>query len=186
MSKWEVSGVYVKSKGPIQAENLVYHINNGLIPEAIAVNPGPVMRTFFNTFLQPSTMLLLLIAVLVSVVAGVGILVSIYNSVSARNREIAILRALGATRRRVLLVICVEAGLIGLVGALLGWLLGHLLGAAGSAAMRDYLGQRFNWAAVTRWEVLYVVGVVVGAVLAGLVPALKAYRTPVATNLVAA
>jgi hypothetical protein len=32
---------------------------------------------------------------------------------------------------------------------------------------------------------MYLVGVIVLALLAGLVPALKAYSTPVATNLVA-
>ena len=42
-----------------------------------------------------------------------------------------------------------------------------------------------NWLAVGREETLYLGAVVVIAVLAGLVPALKAYRTPVATNLVA-
>jgi hypothetical protein len=34
-------------------------------------------------------------------------------------------------------------------------------------------------------ELLYAVAVVILAVLAGLVPAVKAYKTPVATNLVA-
>ena len=54
--------------------------------------------------------MLLLIALLVTIVAGVGILVSIYNSVSARTREIAILRALGATRQRVLTLIAPRRG----------------------------------------------------------------------------
>ncbi len=35
------------------------------------------------------------------------------------------------------------------------------------------------------YEVYYVIAVVILATIAGLVPALKAYRTPVATNLVA-
>ena len=117
-------------------------------------------------------------------VAAIGILVSIYNSVSARNREIAILRALGATRGRVLTLICVEAGLIGLFGALLGLFFGHLLGGVGSFYMSRTLGQGFSWISTSLWEWLYLVGVVVIALLAGLVPATKAYRTPVATNLV--
>ena len=51
-------------------------------------------------------------------VAGVSILVSIYNSVVARKKEIAILRALGATRLRIVTLLCVEAGIIGLAGAI--------------------------------------------------------------------
>ncbi len=36
------------------------------------------------------------------------------------------------------------------------------------------------------WEWLYLLAVIVIALIAGLVPAMKAYRTPVATNLSAA
>ena len=45
---------------------------------------------------------LLLMAVLVVVVAGIGILVSIYNSMSDRRHEIAVMRALGAGRMTVM------------------------------------------------------------------------------------
>jgi putative ABC transport system permease protein len=116
----------------------------------------------------------------------VGILVSIYNSVSARKREIAILRALGATKAKVLTLICLEAGLIGLTGGVLGMIAGHLIGLVGSRYMDRLMGQGFNWIAVSWEELAYLAGVVVVAVLAGLVPAMKAYRTPVATNLVSA
>ena len=127
-----------------------------------------------------------MIVALTTVVAGVGILVSIYNSVSARLREIAILRALGATRVRILTLICVEAGLIGLIGGFLGLLTGHLLGLFGSVALNRMIGEGFDWVATDYWEWLYLLAVVLLAVLAGLVPAMKAYRTPVATNLTAA
>ena len=49
-----------------------------------AINPAGVMQSFFDTFFEGSTTILLVIAALVSVVAAVGILVSIYNSVAAR------------------------------------------------------------------------------------------------------
>jgi putative ABC transport system permease protein len=100
-------------------------------------------------------------------------------------REIAILRALGATRQRILTLICVEAGFIGLAGAILGMLVGHLLAAVGSVYFQRVLGSSIHWSRLDQWELLTLIGVVVLAVLAGLVPAMKAYRTPVATNLVA-
>jgi putative ABC transport system permease protein len=94
------------------------------------------------------------------------------------------MRALGATRTRIFLQICLEAGLIGLTGGVLGLILGHLLAAAGSAYMRRLMGEGLNWAKIGTEETLYLVAVTVIAVLAGFVPATKAYRTPVATNLV--
>jgi putative ABC transport system permease protein len=151
----------------------------------MAVNPAETMRTFFQTFLAGSSIVLLLIAILVTIVAAVGILVSIYNAISARLREIAILRALGATRTKVLSLICIEAALIGLIGGLLGMLLGHGLAAGGSMFLQSVLGEGINWASWDKWEWLYLAGVVVISLLAGLAPAMKAYRTPVATNLVA-
>jgi putative ABC transport system permease protein len=182
--EWEVSAILVKARGDFPAQSLMYTINNG--NDAMAVNPADVMRQFFDSFLKGPTLVLLLIALLVTVVAGVGILVSIYNSVSARLREIAILRALGATRAHVLLLICVESGLIGLFGGILGLLAGHGLAALGSFYFNEFIGQSINWVVTDRYEWIYLLAVIVIALIAGLVPALKAYRTPVATNLTAA
>jgi putative ABC transport system permease protein len=178
---WGVSAILIKARSAPMAMNLMYNIRNG--PDADAVNPASVMRDFFSNFLKGPSLILLLIALLVTVVAGVGILVSIYNSVSARLREIAILRALGATRRKILTLICLEAGLIGLIGGVLGLVVGHLMGGLGSVYAEKLLGESINWVGVGREEWLYLMVVVVIAVLAGLVPAMKAYRTPVATNL---
>jgi putative ABC transport system permease protein len=181
--QWEVSAILIKARGAFPAQSLMYTLNNG--PNVMAVNPASVMRQFFDTFLKGPTLVLLLVALLVTIVAGVGILVSIYNSVSARLREIAILRALGATRTRVLLLICVESGLIGLFGGLLGLLAGHGLAAIGSFYFNRYIGEGINWVSTDRFEWIYLAAVIVIALIAGLVPAMKAYRTPVATNLVA-
>jgi putative ABC transport system permease protein len=177
---WEISALMVKARGDPQ--QLMYAMNNR--NEAMAVNPASVMRQFFETFLRGPTLLLLVVAFLVSIVAAVGILVSIYNSVSARMREIAIMRALGATRWRVLELICIEAGLVGLFGGILGLIGGHLLGAVASRLFNEFLGEGINWVRIDVNEVYYLIAVVIVAVMAGLVPALKAYQTPVATNLV--
>jgi len=103
--------------------------------------------------------------------------------VSARRKEIAILRALGASRTRVLTLICVEAGMIGLLGGFLGLVGGHLLGAAGSAFFARLVGEGFDWWTPHAPELIYLAVVVALATLAGLVPAILAYRTPVAENL---
>ena len=47
------------------------------------------------------------------------------------------------------------------------------------------VGESINWLRVSREEWAYLALVVVMSFLAGLVPAMKAYGTPVATNLVA-
>lgn len=181
-NEWSLSAVLVRSRGAYQAASIMYATNNG--PFAAAVSPAGVMREFFQVFFAPSAKVLMAVASLVIVVAAVGILVSIYNSVSARRREVAILRALGATRSRVLAMNCLEAGLIGLVGGILGLIAGHLLAGVGSMFLARTMGEGINWLSVDRIEAIYLIAVVIIAVLAGLAPALKAYRVSVAANLV--
>jgi putative ABC transport system permease protein len=182
--KWKVSAILVETRrGGFQNQMLIYQFKNRT--DAMAVNPAMEMRNFFETFFKGSSTLLLVISLLVTIVAAVSILVSIYNSVMARLREIAILRALGATRARVLALICIEAGLIGLAGGILGLIVGHLLALGGSLFMNHLIGQEIHWLATGSREWIYLAVVVALAVLAGLVPALRAYKTPVATHLMA-
>jgi hypothetical protein len=183
-SEWEISAILVQSRGGFQAQRLMYHFKV-VDSRATAINPASVMRQFFDTFLSGSTKILLLISALVTIVAAASIMTTIYNSVSARLREIAILRALGATRARILTLICTEAIVVGFVGGIIGLFAGHALRALGSAYLQRTLGEGINWTRVGVEEWWYLLAVVVLAFLAGLVPAMKAYRTPVATNLVA-
>jgi putative ABC transport system permease protein len=141
-----ISAVLVRSRGGVTGADLMYAVNNGGVgADAMAINPASTMRDFFSTFFAPTRVVLLIIALLVNLVAAMGILVSIYNSVTARMREIAILRALGATRQRVLVLICSEAAAIGFIGGLLGLLVGHAMAAIASAIMAQTLGQTFDW-----------------------------------------
>jgi putative ABC transport system permease protein len=182
--EWQLSAVFVKTRGGFQEQQLVWNFKV-IEDRAIAANPAVEMGNFFRTFMGPSTTVLLGIATLVSVVAAASIMTTIYNSVSARLREIAILRALGATRAKILTLISLEAALIGLVGGVAGLVVGHAICAAGSSYLERTVGESINWARVSGIEIFYLVGVVILAFIAGLVPALKAYRTPVADNLTA-
>ena len=179
---WEISAILVRTRSSFYHDLLMYNFQVANA-EATAVNPASVMRDFFDTFLKGSTVVLFVISRLVMLVAGVSILVSIYNSVSARMREIAILRALGATRIRILTLICAEAALVGLVGALLGLVVGHLVGAIESHYFNLTIGQSIDWVNVSLQEWQVILLAVVIAALAGLVPALKAYSSSVAANL---
>lgn len=180
---WAISAILVRSQSPFAAQQLMYVVNNR--PEAAAVNPATIMREFFDTFLDTSAKVLMLIACLVTIVAAASIMTTIYNSVVARRKEMAILRALGATRRRILKLICVEAALVGFLGAVVGLVTGHALGAIGSLYLSHLVGEGIDWLAVGGEEAVYFVCVVLIALAAGLVPAMKAYSTSVAAHLTA-
>ena len=65
-------------------------------PVAQAILPIEQISIVTGQLVEPFQWILLALTVLIVVVAGVGILVSIYNSMSERRHEIAVMRALGA------------------------------------------------------------------------------------------
>lgn len=126
---------------------------------------------------------LALVAYLVALVAAGSVLASIYNSMSARQRDLAILRALGARRRTIFGAVVAEAACIGGLGAAVGFgvYFGLFVGVAG--VIRTQTGVVLDVAA--RHPVLWVcpVAMIGLCALGGVIPALKAYRTPVAETL---
>src|SRR5438132_10512798 len=117
------------------------------------------------------------------VVSAWSILASIYNPMNERRREFAILRALGARRSTVFSAIVLEAASITFLGALVGYLVYGGILAAAFVVVRDRTGVVLD--AFRPDPAMWLVPlarIALGA-LAGLVPAFKAYRTDVASNL---
>ena len=124
-----------------------------------------------------------LIAYLVAVVAIGSVLASIYNSMNERRRDIAILRALGARRRTIVGTIILEAVSISVIGMLIAYGVYALVFSLVASVIRAEMGVVLNvaeWHPVMLWAPAFMVGM---SALAGLVPAIKAYRTNVAENL---
>lgn len=76
-----------------------------------------------------NTMSVLLIAVasVVFVVGGIGIMNVLFVSVKERTREIGILKALGSSRKDILLQFLLEANIISVFGGIVGVIVGYLL-----------------------------------------------------------
>jgi putative ABC transport system permease protein len=121
--------------------------------------------------------------VLIVIVAGVSILVSIYNSMSERSHDIAVMRALGASRGAVMAIILVESILLSLLGGLLGVLLGHGMIGLASPYVVERTGVSLGLFEFDWQELVLIPGLVVLASLVGLLPAVAAYRTDVAKSL---
>ena len=108
--------------------------------DAQAIQPVYEIQTLTNTFVRPLQLILLTLTVMIVVVAGVGIMVSIYTSMNERRHEIAVMRALGARRGTVMLIVLFESILLACGGGLLGWLAGHLLVGAAGPLITGYTG----------------------------------------------
>ena len=123
---------------------------------------------------------------LVVVVAAVGVLVSMVNTMNERRRDAALMRALGARRRVVAGLVVGEAAATGAAGALAGLVLGHALVAVGAERISAWSGIPMQPALLGPTDVLVLAGTVALCALAGLAPALGAYRTEVAEGLAGA
>jgi len=110
------------------------------------------------------------IAMLTLLGASIGLMNIMLVSVTERTKEIGIRKALGATRRNILLQFLIEAIVICLLGGIVGVSLGILMGFGVSAMVEGRFFIPWNWM-ILGFSVCIIVGLV-----SGLYPALKASR----------
>ncbi|MHB9129660.1 MAG: ABC transporter permease [Armatimonadota bacterium] len=173
----EVTSLLVRLTKPGRRYQFVEEVNADL--PAMAAVPVDEINKVTVTFLNPMQNIMLAIAYLVAIVSALGILATLYLTIHQRRRDIAILRSLGATQGDIFRLITIEAAIIAGVGVLVGGLLGH--GAL--AACASYCVREFG-VAPAAWEFTPVEGLIAVSIwglgiLAGLLPAVLAYRVPV-------
>jgi putative ABC transport system permease protein len=180
----EVTAILVTFKDDelgARAMTMIADINEGV--QAQAARPTEVMGRLMINLVGNIKDAFLFLTGLIIAVSGIGIFVSIYNSMADRRREIAIMRALGARRQTVMLIILMEAVLLCLAGGILGILLGHGLVAVGSPIIEARAGLLIDPAAFNPLE-LIVLPLMIGlAIIVGIIPGMTAYQTDVAEGL---
>jgi len=122
-------------------------------------------------------------AAVVMVSSGIGIMLALYNSMEQRRRQIAVMRVLGCSAGRVFGLVITEGAMIGLFGAVLGAVLALAGAEIVSAAMEARLGLVIEPTIPLETLLMVVVGTVLLASVAGLVPAVVGYRTSVVRHL---
>ena len=139
--------------------------------EDFTITPQAKMLETFDTILSAITFAVAAIGGISLLVGGIGILTILTIAVSERTAEIGLLRALGATQKRILMLFLGEAAALaalgGGTGLLLGWGIGGLL-----QILMPSLPVQLPWS--------YAIAAEVSAVLIGLVagvlPARRAAR----------
>ena len=131
-----------------------------------------------DRIVDPVRIVLLVLTILIVIVAAISILVSIYNSMSERSHDIAVMRALGASRTAVMGIILVESILLSVLGGLLGVLLGHAMIGLASPYVVERTGVLLNVFQFDWKELTLIPALVVLASLVGLLPALALMVLP--------
>lgn len=123
------------------------------------------------------------IAAAVMLSSGIAIMLALYNSMDLRRRQIAVLRVLGASQPRIFGLVITESALIGIFGAVAGAVLALVGSLAAAGLMKEYIGLAISPVVPLRELIIVMLATIALACIAGLIPAVSAYRTAVATNL---
>ena len=180
-----VDAFLVQGDGTLSDEELAKVINSALLPsDKLETLTGAQITEettsqikkvlgFFTTFLTAFSFIAL----------GIGCFV-IYNvfSITAaqRQRESALLRAIGASRRQVTNSLIVEAVVVGLLGSILGFIVGIGLSQALSALL-NAIGLEIPTSGLTINMSAIVSTVLIGTIittLSAILPALRSGRVP--------
>jgi putative ABC transport system permease protein len=126
---------------------------------------------------------LLGMSALVAVVSLAGLVAVVLAGLNERRRELAVLRAVGAGPRHVLVLLAAEGALVTFVGAMAGALAAWLgVGLAGPWVQSRF-GITLQLSAPTAPECAWLAAVLLAGMLASLVPGWRAYRLSLADGL---
>ncbi|MFQ5576189.1 MAG: FtsX-like permease family protein [Anaerolineae bacterium] len=124
--------------------------------------------------------LMLVMAILLAVVGGLGLMGTMSINVLERTREMGVMRAIGAANKAILQIVLVEGILIGV----LSWLIAMTIALPISRAMSNVIGQQLlstnlTFTFSTQGAIIWLVTVIILSAIASFLPAWNASRITV-------
>src|SRR6516164_7180607 len=167
----------------VSQQQLVANLQRALPPGTEAVTGAKIIQETKNSFqqlLQIFSTFLLVFAVIALVVGGFIIMNTFAITVAQRTQENGLLRALGASRRQVMVSVLVEAVAVGAIAAVLGLTAGFAV-ATGLKALLGAFGFALPGGSLVLTANTVVVSLLLGlgvTVVAAISPARKAAEVP--------
>ena len=178
----EITAFFVKTKSPFATLGLQRDLNEYKEEPLTAIIPGIVLSELWQSLSYVETTLKW-ISLLVVIVGLVTMLIAIYNTLSERRREMAILRSIGASASTIFSIMMIES----LVLTLAGIVLGLMIISSATVFLGPSLVENFGLSEAyltsadnEKYYILFIFGM--GAIL-GFIPAIKAYFNTVADGL---
>jgi putative ABC transport system permease protein len=179
----ELTGIVVQAEPGVDPDELTSAISQ-VLPEGVEAVTGETEQNEQAADISEGLSFLsigLLAFAGVSIFVGAFIIQNTFRIIIAqRTRELALLRAIGATARQVRTLVIIEALIVGIIGSIVGIAFGFLL-ALGIRSLMNAVGLGIPASALVLLPRTVIVGMAVGVLLtlgSALLPARKASRIP--------
>ncbi len=176
-----ISAVLVQLHSATQRFEYEGYINEQT--DAMAAVPIQIISDFFRDFLDPIKGLMMAVGYLVVVISAISILIGLYLSIMQRKRDLAIMRALGASSYEIFGAVIIEAFWVTTLGIAVGWLFGNVVTYLLGLKLAQEYGLVVAPFGLSSEEIRAFATVALVGLVAGILPAWQAYNSDVAHDL---
>jgi putative ABC transport system permease protein len=169
-----------RNRTNFQVLNLPRNINENTNLQAAV--PAIEMNRLY-AMLEVGEKALRALAIAIMIVSGLSIFISLFNGLKERRYELALMRVMGASRKKLVSLILLEALILAFMGCVLGFMLSH----SSMALFANYLKESFRygftgWRFLTEETYLLLAGLGIG-IFAGMIPAWLVFKTDISKTL---
>lgn len=179
----EITSILVGLKSRAAVFRVQRQINEYKVEPLLAVMPGVALEELWQV-VGVAEKSLLVVSGMVVLVGLIGLTAVLLASMNERRREVAILRAVGARRCDIFLLMVSESLLVTMGGVVLGVVLLLTASIALSPWIQENYGIAIQPVLVTITELKFLTLILVMGLLAGLVPGYRAYENALVDGLV--
>ncbi|WP_166418109.1 ABC transporter permease [Cochlodiniinecator piscidefendens] len=177
-----ITAALIGVESPLQTFALQRAINEYTQEPLLAILPGVALQDLWGIVGIAETALLA-VSMMVIVTALIGMMATIFSSLSERRREMAILRAMGASPRLIVGLLVFEAVLMSAMGALLGLAFLYIGLIVAQPIIDSAFGLWLPIEAPTQREIWVILAVIGASAIVSLIPAIRAYKTSISDGM---